>query len=56
MGIFSRSEKESNLEQYLKSFVGEYYKKVPEAQRKILLERIVSEAKNKKYVANEKIS
>lgn len=53
MDIFSRTEKGFDLEQHLQSVVGKCYERVSEEQKNKLLERIISDDGNKRYIENE---
>ncbi len=41
----------TEFEEYLQGFVGAYYENVPETDREMLLNRIVCDSGNKRYVA-----
>lgn len=53
MGIFGGLKKAPDLEEYLKGWIDRYYDNLPERSRDDLIERIVNNAGNKRYVENK---
>lgn len=53
MGIFWGLKKAPDLEEYLKGWIDRYYDNLPERSRDDLIERIVNNAGNKRYVENK---